>query len=172
LIWVAIFKYLDSLPLYRQAALLDRFGSDETRNTLAGSMVKVSETVPTIINLLRDHLLDSELVFDDETVIHMTKEAARAAQSKGYLWAQMIGTGPPVRLFCYAPSRGGTHAELLYAGIHEGAVLMFDGYEVYNCTYLAHHVDDRDGANTALVGLMPRSCSVSLRQWFPVRRAG
>ena len=140
LAWVATSKYQDSLPLYRQAALLGRFGGDLSRNTLAGSLIKVGEAVQPIINLLRDHLLDSALVFGDETAIQVLKEAGRAAQSKSYLWAQMNGTGPPVRLFGYAPGRGGTHAELLYAGIREGAVLMSDGYEVYNGIAKSHHL--------------------------------
>ena len=140
LAWVATSKYQDALPLYRQAALIGRFGGDLSRNTLAGSMVKIGEAVQPIINLLRDHLLDSELVFGDETVIQVLKEPGRAAQSKSYLWAQMNGTGPPVRLFGYASGRGGTHAEQLYAGIREGAVLMSDGYEVYNGIAHAHRL--------------------------------
>lgn len=132
LAWVVTSKYQDALPLYRQAALLGRFGGDLSRNTLAASVVRVGEAVQPIINLLRDHLLDSDLVFGDETVIQVLKEPGRAAQTKSYLWAQMNGTGPPVRLFGYQPGRGGIHAGDLYAGIRPGAVLMTDGYEVYN----------------------------------------
>jgi transposase len=132
LAWVVTSKYQDALPLYRQAALLGRFGGDLSRNTLAASVVRVGQAVQPIINLLRDHLLDADLVFGDETVIQVLKEPGRAAQTKSYLWAQMNGTGPPVRLFGYAPGRGGTHAADLYAGIREGAALMTDGYEVYN----------------------------------------
>lgn len=132
LAWVVTSKYQDSLPLYRQAALLGRFGGDMSRNTLAASVVRVGQAVQPIINLLRDHLLDSDLVFGDETVIQVLKEPGRAAQTKSYLWAQMNGTGPPVRLFGYAPGRGASHASELYAGIRQGAVLMTDGYEVYN----------------------------------------
>lgn len=132
LAWVVTSKYQDALPLYRQAALLGRFGGDLSRNTLAASVVRVGEAVQPIINLLRDHLLDSDLVFGDETVIQVLKEPGRAAQTKSYLWAQMNGSGPPVRLFGYAPGRGGTHASDLYAGIRQGAALMTDGYEVYN----------------------------------------
>jgi len=91
----------------------------------------VGQAVQPIINLLRDHLLDSDLVFGDETVLQVLKEPGRAAQTKSYLWAQMNSTGPPaVRLFGYASGRGGTHAAELYAGIRPGAVLMTDGYEV------------------------------------------
>jgi len=48
--------------LYRQAALLGRFGGDLSRNNLAASVVRVGQAVQPIINLLRDHLLDSDLL--------------------------------------------------------------------------------------------------------------
>lgn len=140
LAWVATAKFQDSLPLYRQAALIGRFGGDLSRNTLAGSMIRVGEAVQPVINLLRDHLLESELVFADETVIQVLKEPGRAAQTKSYVWAQMNGSGPPVRLFGYAPGRSGSHAEHLYAGIREGAALMSDGYEVYNGIARTHRL--------------------------------
>lgn len=132
LAWVVTSKYQDALPLYRQAALLGRFGGDMSRNTLAASIVRVGQAIQPIINLLRDHLLDADLVFGDETVIQVLKEPGRAAQTKSYLWAQMSDTGPPIRIFSYAPGRGGIHAANLYAGIKPGTVLMTDGYEVYN----------------------------------------
>jgi len=131
LAWVVTSKYMDALPLYRQAALLGRFGGDLSRNTLAASVVRVGEAVWPIINLLRDHLLDADLIHGDETVVQVLKEPGRAAQTKSYLWAQASGTGPPIRLFGYAPGRGGNHARVLYAGIKPGAALMSDGYEVY-----------------------------------------
>ena len=68
----------------------------------------------------------------------MLKEAGRSAQSKSYMWAQMTdgsgasGTGPPIRLFAYSPSRSTEAAQRLYVGAREGGVLMSDGYEVYN----------------------------------------
>jgi transposase len=42
LAWVISSKYCDGLPIYRQAALLGRFGgSDLSRNTMAASVVRV-----------------------------------------------------------------------------------------------------------------------------------
>ncbi len=35
-------------------------------------------------------------------------------------------------MFSYSPGRGAQHAQLLYAGVKPGAVLMTDGYEQYN----------------------------------------
>lgn len=139
LAWIATSKYLDGLPLYRQAALLGRFGgTDVSRNTLAASIVRIGQAVQPVINLLRDELLDSPLIFGDETELQVLKELGRSAQAKSYMWAQMTdgsgqdGTGPPIRLFTYAPSRSLTTALQLYAGIRADAVLMTDGYDVYD----------------------------------------
>lgn len=131
LAWVVTSKYMDALPLYRQAALLGRFGGDLSRSTLAASIVKVGEAVQPIINLLRDHLLDADLVHADETTIQVLKEHGKKAQTKSYLWAQATGSGLPIRWFGYAAGRGATHADTWYAGIKSGAALMSDGYEVY-----------------------------------------
>ena len=145
LAWVITSKYMDGLPLYRQAALLGRFGGrDLSRNTMAASVVRVGQAVQPVINLLRDLVLDAPLILGDETEIQVLKEAGRSAQSKSYMWAQMTeasgvcGTGPPIRLFAYSPSRSTEAAQRLYVGAREGGVLMSDGYEVYNKIALAN----------------------------------
>lgn len=136
--WVITAKYLDGLPLYRQAALLGRFGgTDWSRNTLAAGVVKVGMAVQPVVNLLRDELLAAPIVHGDETELQVLKEPGRKAQAKSYLWAQMTeasgedGTGPPIRLFAYAPSRSTETAGTLYAGLRGGGVLMSDGYKPY-----------------------------------------
>ena len=49
LAWIATSKYLDGLPLYRQAALLGRFGgTDISRNTVAGSIVRVGQAIQPV----------------------------------------------------------------------------------------------------------------------------
>jgi hypothetical protein len=53
------------------------------------------------------------------------------------MWVQMTeasgadGTGPPIRLFAYSPSRSTQAAMTLYEGTRGGGVLMSDGYEPY-----------------------------------------
>jgi transposase len=147
LAWIGTSKYLDGLPLYRQAALLGRFGgTDISRNTLAASIVRVGEATQPVVNLLRDELLDAPLVFGDETELQVLKEPGRKAQAKSYIWAQMTdgsgkdGRGPPIRLFAYSPSRSTQTALQLYAGIGQGAVLMTDGYEVYDAVAEKHRL--------------------------------
>ncbi|MBP8184104.1 MAG: IS66 family transposase, partial [Rhodoferax sp.] len=147
LAWVISSKYCDGLPIYRQAALLGRFGgTDLSRNTMAASVVRVGMAVQPIINLLRDHLLEAPLTYGDETQIQVLKEPGKSAQSKSYMWAQMTqgsgpaGTGPPIRLFAYSPSRSTAAAQILYAGMRAKSVLMTDGYAVYDQIAQAHQL--------------------------------
>jgi transposase len=101
--WITTGQYQFGTPLYRTAALLRRFGGDLVSNTLVCGVVRIGRAVQPVINLLRDHLLDSDLIYGDETMVQVLKELGRKAQTKSFKWAQMNGTGPPVRLFAYAP---------------------------------------------------------------------
>ena len=125
-----------------------------------------------VINLLRDHLLASALVHGDETVAQVLKEKGKAAQSKSYMWAQMTqasgadGTGPPIRLFAYSPSRSTQAAQLLYAGMRVGSALMTDGYQPYNAIAATHrlvHLFRRCAGSK--VCLYWRK---SMRSWWPI----
>ena len=109
-------------------------------NTLAAGVARFGKAVQPVINLLRDHLLDSDVIYGEETTVQVLNEPERKTQTKSYMWAQVngAGTGPLVRLFAYAPRRGGVHAEQLYAGLRRGAVLVSDGYEVYSGIARSH----------------------------------
>jgi len=132
LAWIATGKYQFGMPIYRQAGLLRRFGGDISSNTLAASMVRVGLATQPVINLMRDMLLDAELIYCDETTFQVLKEQGRKPETKSYLWAQMTGSGIPIRCFTYTPGRGAKLADKLFAGIRQGAILMTDGYEPYN----------------------------------------
>jgi hypothetical protein len=78
---------------------------------------------------MRDTLLEADLIYGDETTFQVLKEPGRRPQTKSYVWAQMNGSGPPIRLFTYTAGRGAKHAAQLYAGVKSGAALMTDVYE-------------------------------------------
>ncbi|MDB0559531.1 IS66 family transposase zinc-finger binding domain-containing protein, partial [Ralstonia solanacearum] len=65
LAWIATGKYQFGMPLYRQAGLLRRFGGDISANTIAASMVRVGLAVQPVINLMRDTLFESDLIYGD-----------------------------------------------------------------------------------------------------------
>ncbi|SAL74865.1 transposase IS66 [Caballeronia terrestris] len=132
LAWIATGKYQFGMPLYRQAGLLRRFGGDISSNTIAASMVRVGLATQPVINLMRDAVLEAELIYCDETTFQVLKETGRKPQTKSYLWSQITDSGNPIRCFTYTPGRGAQLADKLFAGIRKGAVLMTDGYEPYN----------------------------------------
>lgn len=136
--WIVTAKYDDGLPLYRIAALMGRFGGSHfSRNTLAATVIRLGEQTQPLINLLADRLLDSPVVHGDETHLQVLKEPGRPATAKSWLWARSCeasgadGTGPPIRLYSYTTGRGAQAGALVWAGVREGAVLMSDGYDVY-----------------------------------------
>lgn len=130
LAYVAISKYADALPLYRQEGILARAGIDLPRATLANWMIKVGTLVQPLINLLRDKLLECGIVQMDETTVQVLKEDGKTAASKSYMWVQRGGpSDKPVILFDYDPSRSGKVPIDLLAD-YKGW-LQTDGYAGY-----------------------------------------
>ena len=128
---ITVCKYADALPLYRQERILQRIGVDIPRATLANWMIRAGQLVQPLINLMRDRLLDYDIVQMDETPVQVLREAGRRAQSKSYLRVQR--GGPPdgrVILYDYDPSRSGAVPQRLLAGY--SGYLQTDGYEGYN----------------------------------------
>jgi len=130
LAYIAVSKYADSLPLYRQSTILSRFGIDMNRTTLANWMIRCGELVQPLINRFEDYLLSQPYLHMDETPVQVLNEVGKTATSKSYMWVR--SAGPPenrIILFDYDPSRGGAVPRRLLAD-YEGA-LMVDGYEGY-----------------------------------------
>jgi transposase len=123
---VAVSKYADGLPLYRQETMFRRLGIDLPRASLANWMVKTGELVQPLVNLLRDDLLASGFLQCDETRYQVLKEPGKAATSQSYLWVQR---SEDVVLYDYDASRSAEVPKRLLAGF-EG-FLQTDGYEGY-----------------------------------------
>jgi transposase len=128
---VAVSKYQDALPLYRQEQILRRIGVDLPRATLANWMIQAGQLIQPLINLMRDRLLAGDLVQMDETTVQVLKEPGKRAQSKSYLWVQRGGPPDhPLVLYDYDPSRSQRVPERLLEGFT--GYLQTDGYEGYN----------------------------------------
>jgi transposase len=63
LAWIITGKYQFGMPIYRQAGLLRRFGGDISSNTVAVSVVRVGLAAQPVINLMRDTLLEADLIY-------------------------------------------------------------------------------------------------------------
>jgi transposase len=134
---ITVSKYQDALPLYRQETILQRIGVELPRATLANWMVQAGALIQPVINLLRDRLLDYDILQMDETTVQVLNEAGKAAQSKSYLWLQRGGPpDKPVVLYDYDPGRGAGVPKRLLAGFT--GYLQTDGYDGYNAVVAAN----------------------------------
>jgi hypothetical protein len=130
LAFIAVSKYADALPLYRQAGILERIGIDVSRATLAHWMVRVGELVQPLVNLMRERLLAHDFVQCDESRFQVLKEPGKTAESQSYVWVQR-GTPDdhPLVLYEYDPSRSAEVPKRLFEGFQ--GILQTDGYEGY-----------------------------------------
>jgi transposase len=127
---IAIQKFVDGLPLYRQLAIFKRIGVALDDASLANWMIKCGRLVQSLINLIHEHILNQPVVHMDETPIQVLQEPDKPPQSKSYMWVLLCSTEKPAVLFHYSPTRSGDVAKTLlrnYSG-H----LMADAYGGYN----------------------------------------
>jgi transposase len=155
---VLVARYADHLPLYRQAQILARQGIMLERSTLSFWMGYAAAEVAPVVARLREMVLASTRIFADETVVPVL-DPGRGRTKHGYFWAiarddrPWAGSQPPAVVYSYAPGRGHTHANTLFAGYR--GILQCDGY----------------GAYKNLVGAKSSETSVTLAFcWSHVRR--
>jgi transposase len=105
---IAVAKYADALPLYRQEKLFARHGIELTRSTMAGWMVKAADRCEPLMRLLQRELISGPLVNADETPVQVLDEPGRANTTTSYMWVFRGGTpGKEAVLYRYSPTRSG-----------------------------------------------------------------
>ena len=129
LAYVAVQKYCDALPLYRQSDIFKRAGIELDRTNLANWMVRVGELVQPLIDALTAHMQRQSLLHLDETTLQVLDEPGKAAQSKSYLWLMACFNEQPGMVFHYSPTRSQSVPEMLLSESTE--TIMVDGYDGY-----------------------------------------
>jgi transposase len=123
-----ISKYCDHLPLYRQAAILEReAGLEIGRATLDGWVMSVGEMLDPVIGAMRGELLREPYLQADETTVLVQMRDKRGADHQAYLWQYGKPGGATVFDFCMGREREGP---LKFLGSWEG-ILQTDGYQAY-----------------------------------------
>ena len=128
-------KFADHCPLYRQAQIYGRQGIDLDRSTLADWVGRAAFELRPVFDCLLANLKRSTKLFMDETRAPVL-DPGRKRTKTGYLWAlarddrAWNGPDPPGVAYCYAPGRGGEHAEKFLEGF--SGILQVDGYAGYN----------------------------------------
>jgi transposase len=126
---VAIAKYLDHLPLYRQEAIYARSGVALSRSTLAEWIGAVGVALQPVVDAVRRELLACPVLHADETPV-AELDPGRGQTKRAYVFAYR-STGPqPLVVFDYCASRSGRHAAR-FLGDWRGALMVddFAGYK-------------------------------------------
>ena len=122
-------KYCDHLPLYRQAAILEReAGVEIGRATLDGWVMRVGELLGPVAEAMRKDLLSGDYLQADETTVPVQMHDRRGSNHEAYLWQYGRPGGETVFDFCLGRGREGP---LKFLGGWEG-VLQTDGYQAYD----------------------------------------
>ncbi len=128
---VVVGKYINGMPLYRQEQEFKRLSIPLNRSTLANWIIKAGLLIQPLINLMRESMLNYDILQMDETRCQVLKESGRSPQSQSYMWVQRGGPpGQRVILYDYAPSRS-QQVPTNLLGDYSG-FLQTDGYEGYN----------------------------------------
>ena len=121
-------KYCDHLPLYRQAAMLEReIGLEIGRATLDGWVLRVGELLIPVVEVIHKDLLAETYLQADETTIPVQMRDGRGSNHQAYLWQYGKPGGETVFDFCMGRGRDGPRK---FLGDWEG-ILQTDGYQAY-----------------------------------------
>ncbi len=122
-------KYCDHLPLYRQAAILEReAGLEIGRATLDGWVMRVGELLLPVTQAMRKDLLSAAYLQADETTVPVQMHDKRGRNHEAYLWQYGRPGGETVFDFCLGRGREGPKK---FLGDWEG-ILQTDGYQAYD----------------------------------------
>jgi transposase len=158
---IAVAKYADGLPLYRQEAIYARDKTELSRSLMAQWMGKVGFELQPLADYVLERIKQGERVFADETTLPTLAPGTGKTQ-KAWLWAYARddtpfgGTSPPMVAYRFEDSRSGDCVARHLAGF--AGILQVDGYAAY--TQLAK-AKIRSNEGMALAG-----CWAHLRRRF------
>ncbi len=142
---VAVSKYADALPLYRQEKMFERCGVEISRSTMAGWMVMAAKSCTPVMDLLYKELQTGPLINVDETPAQVLNEPGRANTTKSYMWVFRGGDPEkPVLIYRYSPTRSGQIAREVLQGYrgycqtdafsgYDGLEQAIEGIELVGC---------------------------------------
>ncbi len=111
---VAVSKYLDHLPLYRQSEIYARQGVDLDRSTLADWIGGISRLVAPLAELIGRYVTTANKVHADDTTVPVL-DPGRGKTKTGRLWVYVRDDRPagskdaPAAYYRYTPTREGRH---------------------------------------------------------------
>jgi len=130
---LAIQKYVNGVPLYRQEKGLQYDNVALSRQTMANWLVYCAQNyLSAVYSSLVSSLLKENVLHADETPVQVLREPGRAAQTKSYEWLYRTSgcSAHPVVIYEYRETRRQDHPKAFLKGF--SGYLHTDGYQVYH----------------------------------------
>ena len=126
---IIIGKFMYHLPFYRQIQQYKESGITISDSTMGGWYEAAVEKLKLLYDILRQHILQSEYIQIDESVLPVIDSEKHKAR-KGYEWCVSDAIRGAVMFYYDRGSRGGKVAREIL-GAYKGAV-QCDGYDAYD----------------------------------------
>jgi len=101
---VAVSKYADHLPLYRQEGMFQRHGVTLSRQTMCGWMAQCAQLVSPLFDLMKEQALRSKVLQTDDTPVGVL-DPQRARARLGRIWTYVGDAEHPYTVYDYTPTR-------------------------------------------------------------------
>ena len=131
---VAVSKYADHLPLYRQEAIFKRFGVELSRSTMCGWMAAAAGLLEPVVKAMLKRVLLSRVVQTDDTTVPVQDHDGKGIKT-GRLWVQIGEGANHFLVYDYTPDRSGAGPGRIFKGF-EG-YLQADAYSAYDALFVA-----------------------------------
>jgi transposase len=128
---IAVSKFSDAVPLYRQEKIFDRLGIEISRAVMAKWMVQAAGSCAGLTDLMLGEIRSGPLINIDESPLQVLKEPGRLNTSKSYMWVFRGGQPDrPVLVYRYHRTRSGRQA-MGFLDDYQGYIQSddFSGYD-------------------------------------------
>jgi transposase len=129
---VAVSKYADHLPLYRQEGIFKRYGVDLSRSTMCDWMAVIAGLLKPIVMVMKKRVLMSEVVQTDDTPVKVQDHDGKGIKT-GRLWVHIGDHNHRYTVYDYTPDRSRDGPQRVFKDF-EG-YLQADAYSAYDALF-------------------------------------
>lgn len=129
LAWVAVSKFADHQPLYRQEAIFERHGLEIARSTQCGWLGQVAELLEPLHKRMARQIILSSKIHTDDTPIDLL-DPGRGKTQTARFWVYVGDDSYPFTVFDFTPSRSRDGPEKFLKGFK--GYLQADAFAGYD----------------------------------------
>ena len=129
---IAVGKYADHLPLYRQDGIFKRFGVNIPRSTQCDWMRRTAEAINPLAKRIAERIRSSAIIQTDDTPVKL-RDGPRKGVQVARFWSYVGDRPQPYVAYAFTPNRRGEHPRRWLANC-EG-YLQCDAFAGYDALF-------------------------------------